>query len=125
MLDIPLILLFNKIGIYPYYGAITATVVGYSASLFVVFRILKKEEGIVYNYSSIIKKISLSILILVPFNIFLRETLLTKMVTRVQIFNSLALAGMLSLIIFYIINRKLIHDMFGKDFLQKIINTIK
>ncbi len=48
-LDLPLIYLFNKIGIYPYYGAITATIIGYSISLIIPLVVLKRKYHLNYN----------------------------------------------------------------------------
>lgn len=65
ILDIPLIYLFNNIGIYPYYGAITATVIGYAISLGIPLVALKKKEG--FEYSATFKtmpKLVLSLIIM-------------------------------------------------------------
>ena len=53
ILDIPLILLFNKIGIYPFYGTITATIIGHIVSFIIVFIYLNKEFK--FNYKPILK----------------------------------------------------------------------
>ena len=49
ILDVPFMYLFNHMGIYPYYGAITATVVGYLISLGIPLIILNKKEKIKYT----------------------------------------------------------------------------
>lgn len=49
LLDVPIMLLFNKIGIPPFLGAGTASIIGYaSASLYVLY-ILRKEHNLRYG----------------------------------------------------------------------------
>ena len=48
LLDLPLIFLFNKIGIPAYYGAIVSTLVGYSFSFGVALFVLKKDYKVKY-----------------------------------------------------------------------------
>ena len=49
MLDIPLMILCNKVGIYPYYGAVFATIIGTTISLVISLRALKKEMNFEYK----------------------------------------------------------------------------
>lgn len=49
VLDIPLMLLFNKIGLEPTYGAILSTVMGYSVSIFISLYILKNKYNFDFN----------------------------------------------------------------------------
>ena len=53
LLDIPLMILCNKIGIYTYYGAIFATLIGSSLSAFIALRALKKSMN--FEYKDILK----------------------------------------------------------------------
>lgn len=55
ILDIPLILLFNAIGIYPFYGTVTATIIGCSLSYLIVFIYLKKTEN--FSFKPIISSL--------------------------------------------------------------------
>ena len=49
LLDIPLMLFYNKIGFYPYLGSITATIIGYSVSILIALIGLKKECNMKYS----------------------------------------------------------------------------
>lgn len=49
ILDVPLMYLFNYLGIYAFYGATTATIIGYIVSLGIPLITLKKEEGFSYK----------------------------------------------------------------------------
>lgn len=48
VLDIPLILLLNKIGFYPYIGTLVSTMIGQSVSILIVLVTLKKELSFKY-----------------------------------------------------------------------------
>lgn len=48
LLDIPLMILFNKIGLPAYYGAIVSTLIGYTISFVISFIVLKKSFKVKY-----------------------------------------------------------------------------
>ena len=56
LLDIPLMLLYDHIGFYPYLGSITATIIGYSISILISLIGLRKECNM--KYKKTIKVIS-------------------------------------------------------------------
>lgn len=49
ILDIPMMLLFDKLSLYPFYGAITATIIGYSLSIFIGLKTINKDCAISYK----------------------------------------------------------------------------
>ena len=49
LLDVPLMYLFNSLGMEAFYGAITSTIIGYSLSLIIGLVSLHKSEGIQYK----------------------------------------------------------------------------
>lgn len=49
LLDVPLMILYNRLGIPAFLGAITASIIGYSLSIFEAFRGLKKECKLEYR----------------------------------------------------------------------------
>ena len=66
ILDIPLIILFNKLNILPFYGAQIATIVGYLISFIIVFKMIKKEIKIDYKkIKNIIKKMIIPLFIMI------------------------------------------------------------
>ena len=63
VLDIPLMILFHNIGIPAYYGAIAATLLGYSLSFFLALSSLKRELTFTYKpIVNILKKEAISII---------------------------------------------------------------
>lgn len=95
-LDIPIMILYNKIGLPTYLGSITATMIGYTISILVGLLILRKENK--YSYSSALKNVlkslipGLSMLIVLvivnmflPFSDFNKGTAIIKIIIDVII----------------------------------------
>jgi len=118
ILDLPLILLFNKLGLYPYYGAIVATICGYTISLAIPIMSLKKTDNL--NYQETINKIPTLIFSTIVFTLV---CILIKQIYpshETTIFNILylAISGFISLSVYYLINHKTINYIL-KDKLNK------
>ncbi len=117
VLDIPFMYLFNHIGIYPYYGAITATVVGYLISLGIPLIVLNKKEKI--KYTDTFKKLPRligTILVFIAICLVYRKFMPT--LGEGFIYNAiyLGLIGIISVSIYVLINYKLLKDLlFTKD----------
>jgi len=95
-LDIPIMILYNKIGLPTYLGSITATMIGYTISILIGLLILRKENK--YSYSSALKNVlkslipGLSMLIVLvivnmflPFSDFNKGTAIIKIIIDVII----------------------------------------
>lgn len=122
ILDIPLIFLFNKIGIYPFYGAILATTIGYLLSLAIPLYTLKHKYN--FNYTDTIKsipKLIVTIVILVLICTGLRSIVFTHVTGKLPELIALAIIGILSLIIYYLLNKDLLNKLIG----DKITNKFK
>lgn len=120
ILDIPLIFLFNKIGIYPFYGAILATTIGYLLSLAIPLYTLKHKYN--FNYTDTIKsipKLIVTIVILVIICIGLRSIVFTHVTGKLPELIALAIIGILSLIIYYLLNKDLLNQLIGDKFINK------
>ncbi len=119
LLDAPLMILFENLGLYPFYGAITATLIGYSISVFVAMKKLKDEENMSYKFRNIAKNIFTTISVLVPINIIL-SNLIQNIESRIALILILILFGAISFIIYFFINKKLLERLFGKNFFKKL-----
>lgn len=120
ILDIPLIFLFNKIGIYPFYGAILATTIGYLLSLAIPLYTLKHKYN--FNYTDTIKsipKLIVTIVILVLICTGLRSIVFTHVTGKLPELIALAIIGILSLIIYYLLNKDLLNQLIGDKFISK------
>jgi O-antigen/teichoic acid export membrane protein len=120
LMDVPLILLFDKINIYPYYGAITATLLGYSISIIVALTYLHRKCG--FNYEATLKKLPrllLSILILSVLCIAYENIIsgiASKYITILLVF----IFGLVLLILYYLLNQKTIDELIHFKTLDKI-----
>lgn len=127
ILDIPMILLFNKIGIPPYYGTIIATIIGNIASFIIVFTALKKE--LKFSYKPILTTIKKMIIPLVTMII-----VILPLITLINIKNNNRIILLIYLAIiatigastyFYLMYKnKGLEYAFGKDFINNLINKI-
>lgn len=93
LLDVPIMLLYDKIGIPPYLGAVTASIIGYSLSIIVTLVSLKKQCKM--NYGSTIKVL---LKMLVP------TILMVMVVFAISLFISVNYASKISCIIFVAIS---------------------
>lgn len=123
-LDIPLILLFNKLNIYPFYGAITSTLIGYSISLIIPFVTLKKKYNI--NYKDTINKIPkllVNYIIMIIICIIYRG-IIYPVNNRLFILVLLSIFGIILLVIYYLINKKEF-DIITNNKINKLFNRKK
>jgi len=121
LLDIPLMLLFDAINIYPYYGTITATVIGYIISLAIPLIYLYKKDN--FNYKETIKmlpKLFLSIFLIIVFSISIQKVIPQSTSLSANFFY-LAISGTIILLIYFLINKKIILEILS----QKINKIFK
>lgn len=122
LLDLPLMFLFDKLGLYPFYGAILATTIGYCLSLIIPLRTLRKKYN--FNYKQTIKslpRLIVTIVIMVVFCIILRNIVFNNITSKLYMFIALAIIGIVSVIIYYLLNRKMLNELLG----DKILNKFK
>lgn len=119
ILDIPLILLFNKIGIYPFYGTITATIIGCSVSYIIVFIYLNKKFK--FNYKPIFKTISKIIIPLISMIITLLvfKNILQFNNNLSSIISLILMVGIGAFIYLFILYKnKGLDEIFGQDYIN-------
>lgn len=127
ILDIPLILLFNKIGLPEYVATIVSTCIGYSISIVVALVYLRKEMNFSYDKTiNLLKKLVLpSILLILP--ILLSKTFIKFDYTFISSILSLMIHGLLGVIIYLIIvyKNKAIDETLGNEFIDKILIKLR
>ncbi len=120
ILDIPLILLFDEIGLTPYVATMVSSIIGYSLAFFIVFIILKEKLG--FNYKTIYRNISKMILPTLSIILVLLLSNFINLETNIlNTFIKLIIFGLLSVIIYIYISYKngLINNIFGNNILKK------
>lgn len=123
LLDVPLMLLFNLLGLRPYLGAIFATCIGYSLSVFIALKILKKNNHISYKSTyKVFLKILLSTVVMIA------AVLIVKLIIPLNAHNKLMCILYICLVTivgaiaycFMGVKTGLIKDVFKDDYLNKI-----
>lgn len=68
LLDVPLMLLYNKIGFPPFLGAVTSSIIGYSLSIIIIFIALHKECKLKYRSTlKVLLKLFVPVIIMILF----------------------------------------------------------
>ena len=121
LLDIPLMYLFDQLNIYPYYGAITATLIGYTISLVIPLIALNKDINLNYNY--ILKKIPKLLItyIIMIFLSLISCDIIDNVYNRILLVILIGLIGLILLILYYFINKMEFMEIFGKNILNKFL----
>ncbi|MEG2457546.1 MAG: polysaccharide biosynthesis protein [Bacilli bacterium] len=128
LLDIPAMIFFNFIGLDAFYGAIAATIIGYSVSIVIAFAYLKHDIGFKYKeVYLIIKKAIIPILgmvcILLLFNLFMPINSKNPFILILVIL-AYSLVGSI-VYIFLGYKNGLLFDIIGKNYIDKFVNKIK
>ena len=127
-LDIPLMILCSKIHIYPYYGAIFATLIGTTISLIISLKALKKEMNLKYSgLFDILKKELLPILTM-SIIVYLIHYLMKGMFnTRITMLIPCIICAIVGAIVYFIISYKnnLLYDSLGEDYVNKVLKKLR
>lgn len=126
LLDIPMILLLNKLGLPAYIGTVLATCIGYSISITIVIKYLKKEMN--FNFKKtleLLKNIIIPTLIMI-IPILLIRHFISFDLTRLTSLLSVSLYGVFGVIIYLFITYKkgLLNTVFGEEFINNIFKKL-
>ncbi len=127
LLDVPLMHLFNKLGMDAFFGAITSSLIGYSLSLGIGLIALHKKEGIKYK-----KTIKVMIADIIP---AVSMIVVLMILNKILPFNTLTVTGAIATIIINIIvggivflylayKLGILTELFGKGMIDKIRKRI-
>ena len=126
ILDVPLMLLFNKIGLPSYLGALVSSITGYLLSVFIALRSLNKEHDIKYQetFNSILK-------MLVPVASLVLVVLLLRLIpyseySKLSCIISITINAIVGGITYIYVSYKmgLINDIIGEETVNKIIKKL-
>lgn len=127
ILDVPLMLLFHKIGFAPWIGAIVATILGYSTSIFMALFILKKKHQLSYrSVVNLLKKMIVPLLSMIFVVLLLQVILPVNYSSRLSCVFNVAILSIVGAIVYLYLSYKmrLLSDVFGKESIQKIIKKL-
>lgn len=126
LLDIPMIILLNKLGLPPYIGTVIATCIGYTISITIVIKYLKKEMN--FNFKKtleLLRNIIIPIIIMIIPILIIRH-FVTLNLTRMTSLLSVALYGILGVTIYLFITYKngSLNTVFGEEFINNIFKKL-
>ena len=128
LLDIPLMILCDKIGIYPYYGAIISTMIGTSISLTISLRKLKKDMNFEYKeLLNIIKKALLPLASMIVVVLILEYFIGPLFTTRITSIITCIICAVVGAIIYGVISYKnnLLYNSLGEEYVNQRLRKIK
>lgn len=123
LLDVPIMLLFNKIGLPPYLGALVSSIIGYLCASIIALLSINKEHNVNYKdtFSAMIKILIPTIsMIIVVF--VLKLIINVDLTSKISCIIFIALNSIVGAIIYIFISYKmgLIQNIVGQDMLDKI-----
>ena len=128
LLDIPLMILCDKIGIYPYYGAIISTMIGTSISLTISLRKLKKDMNFEYKeLLNIMKKAILPLVSMIIVVLILEHFISPLFTARITSIITCLICAVVGAIIYGVISYKnnLLYSSLGEEYVDQILRKIK
>ena len=127
LLDIPMILLLNKLGFHPYLGTLMATLIGQLVSLTIVFISLKREHK--FEYIPILKNISKTILptITTIIVILILKTFIKYNGGYIITIIKLGICGLISMGTYMLITykNKSLENILGEDIINKVLSKLR
>lgn len=126
LLDIPMIILLNKLGLPAYIGTVIATCIGYIISITIVMKYLKKEMN--FNFKKtleLLKNIIIPIIVMIIPILIIRH-FITFNLTRMTSLLSVVLYGLLGVAIYLFITYKngSLNTVFGEEFINNIFRKL-
>lgn len=128
LLDIPLMILCNKVGIYPYYGAIISTIIGSALALTISLKRLKKDMNFKYgDLLTILKKSILPLLSMSLVVIVLEYFISPFFTTRITSIITCIICALVGAIVYGLIAYKnnLLYDSLGKEYVDEILTKLR
>jgi len=123
-LDIPIILLLNKLNFYPYVGSLIASIIGQSVSIAIIMIGIRKKYE--FNYKPILKNllIILATSLIMGFLAYGIKQLVSLSFSKVTLTIQLGAIGVVVILIYVLSTYALgsFKDVFGEDFLSNIKN---
>ncbi len=127
LLDVPLMLLCNYIGVYPFYGALVSTMIGYTISVLIALRALKKDHDIkIKDTVTMLGKIMIPTIAMVVVLLGLKYLIPYTVTSRLSSIWFILINTVLGSFTYLFIAYKMgiLNSIFGKEMLNKIIKKL-
>ena len=127
LLDVPIMLLYNKIGIPPFLGAITASIIGYLLSVVIALVSLKKDCKLDYKktFKAIIKML-IPTLAMIAVVIIIKNIYPLSVKSRISSLIYVIINTLLGGITYFVISFKLglLENILGKKMTNKLLKIL-
>lgn len=127
LLDIPMILLLDSLGLPAYIGTILATCIGYIISISIVIHHLKKDMNFKFDTTlNVLKRLVLPVIVLISL-LILSKSFIHIEYTRWMSLASVLIHGIIGVIIYLFITykNKALTDVLGEEFVNKLFKKLK
>lgn len=122
LLDIPIMLLFDKIGLPAFLGSIVASIIGFSLSVIIGLVSLRKQEKIKFNFlfKNIFKSLIPAFIMILVLLIIDHFIIINNNILKIAIYA--IIGGGIYIIISYYLG--ILNDLFGKEGLNRILKKL-
>ena len=127
ILDVPMMLLFNKLGIYPFYGALVSTALCYIFAVLMGLHDLHKNNNISYKDTiKVLGKVMISIAILIITLFIIRIFIPLNVDGKLKNVLVIAVYTLIGIIVYGFTTYKLglLNKVFGEKYLNKVIKKL-
>ena len=127
LLDVPLMLLYSKIGIPSFLGAVTASIIGYSLSVVITLTSLRKDCKLKYgNTFKELGKIMAPMVLMILVVVVLKMLIPVNYLSRLSCILYVAIISIVGAIVYLVLSYKMgiVDEIFGKGYVKKIIKKL-
>jgi len=128
ILDVPFMLLLDAMGLPAYWGATFATIVGFSVTVFIAMKVLKKKFDFQYKgIISMLKKACVPLLTMIAVVVLMKLFLPVSYESRMSCFIYLMVISLVGACAYFLVAYQmgLIHQVLGDDFFDKLKRKLK
>lgn len=127
LLDVPLMLLYNKIGIPPFLGAVTASITGYCLSIVISLVALKKQCKLAYgNTIRLVLKMLIPTVLMMIVVFGISKIMPVNYDSKLSCILYVAVNAIVGAIIYFFVSFKtgIIEKVFGKESVNRILKKL-
>lgn len=127
LLDVPIMILYSKIGIPPFLGAVTASILGYSLSIIIALISLKKDCKLEYSSTlKVLGKMLVPIIAMIIVVLLLNSVIPVNYNSKFSCIIDVAINAVVGAIVYIVIAWKMgiVESVLGKTMVNKILKTL-
>ena len=127
LLDVPLLLLFAKLNLPPYYGSILATLLGYSLSIIMSLIYLNKKHNISYKETAskllrMFIPLVVMVLVLVLLSVLIPFNTNSRLISMLYVLGFASIGGLVYIVL--CLKNKVLSEVLGEDFINNILKKL-